>query len=246
MSTRPETVEEFLARGQKIQHIPRGAQAELGWKPQDYSPNSPAARQRSFDQMREAKALKARIDREEREARKAAKVVDPLRVKTLRRRKEARPSRAVVKVRKVTPAKPRPFAAEGTAKRRVLDAMDDGWISVKELSDATGVSPSNVREYLRLLRARRMVEAIGTSMDRRFRKLDGKPRPPAPKPPEGPRGLAAGILEAIKAGARTVDDIQKATGQKRACISVRLGRLKFEGYVDTRGRARNARWWVKR
>lgn len=245
-----ETVEQFLARGGEIRHIPRGAMAEAGWKDADFAPNSPAARQRSFERMAAEKA--------EREARKAADAAVPAPKKPERAPKpakapkprkvaEPRPPKATRAPKPPKPARPGPeFARPGTGKRQVLDAIWSEWTTVAAISQKTGITTHNVREYLRLLRARGLVECAGSHKQRLWRLARGEapPLPAGTEVPRPPAELVAEAFEAVKAGHQTLRAIAKATGQKMRSLSTRLHRLKKAGRLTFDGFAKGARWRV--
>lgn len=251
-----EETERFIANGGDYERVPVGAMAETGWKSSDYAPNSKAMRNRSFQQMEIAKAKAKQRDeaqKAEREARKAAKVVEPLRQKAAPRPKAAKPSRAVVKVRKVRPPKskagpkpkarkPAPFAREGTDKARILELVGHDWTNVAALCEQTGITPHHVRESLRLLKARGLVECTGGVFYRHWRRVGGKAGP-IPPPPARPRsGLTLRVLEAVRAGHTRAGEIAKVTKASPKDVSVRLWHLSRGGLVELEGRAHAARW----
>ena len=235
-----ETVEQFLARGGQVQSLPIG--------------------QCNWDALSNRAKINPQVLSEEMKAKKARKLPVPFHAEPAPKPKKAKPSRAVVKVRKVRPPKvakppkapkpkaapkpkkPAPFARDGSDKARILALVGSDWTTVKALCDQTGIAPNHVRESLRLLKARGLVEFTGDVFNRYWRKPGGE-APPVPDAPARPRtGLSAKVLEAVHAGHARVAEIAEVTKAHPRHVSVRLWHLSRGGLVELEGRSHSARW----
>lgn len=230
-----ETVEQFLARGQKITYLPVGL---CNW-----------------DALTDRAKINPSIDYAERKARKAAEKALAAPAKPERpapRPKAPKPPKTpkppkVAKVREPEPPRPRrapkaKIAPPGSHKARLLALLETGWQRVADLHAATGIGKGNIREHLSALLDKGMVEATGTHIDRQWRRAigeAGEPKPPVVKPPTG---QMAEVLEAIRAGHVTARDIAAATGQSPVCVRTRLYRLKQGGWAKCRGSTQLCRW----
>ena len=240
-----EETERFIANGGAYERLPVGAMAETGWKSADYAPNSQAMRERSFAKMEAAKRERGKVEAAERAARKAREPVVPAPASPKRRTVRAKPSGQTRAQRGPWPKIPNPgpmFAAPGSAKRKVFDRMGTDWATVASLSQATGIRPKHVREYLRLMAARGWVESAGEGKARLWRRAAGE-APALPKATAGGRtGIAVEVLAAIRAGCSTLGQVLDRVGGNPRTVSIAMNRLKKDGQVECSGHARMARW----
>lgn len=244
-----ETVEQFLARGGQVEKIPTGAMAEAGWKPSEHSWTSPESKARAM----ELRTSKASVEVAERMAKKAADAAVPA-PKKPERAKPPKPIKVTASKPPKPPRAPKPkapkpgpeFARAGSGKRKVLDAIWSQWTTVAAISQKTGISTHNVREYLRLLKARELVECAGSHKQRLWRLARGEapPLPPKVERPRKPAELVEEAFRAVKAGNETLREIAAVTGQNLRSLSTRLHRLKKAGRLDCTGRTRCAHWRV--
>jgi hypothetical protein len=143
-------MQDYLARGGRIDVLPRGAMATAGWKPEDYALQSPKAK---------ARTMRAReIAKEEQAARRRAKAAEPL-PRTVKERPAPKP--AAPKPAKATrKARPQPDPRIGTRTAEMRRAA---------MGKPRGKVPHKANAILALLqakgpmRAREIAEALGDS-----------------------------------------------------------------------------------
>lgn len=136
------------------------------------------------------------------------------------------------------------LAAGGQIDTIPVGAMaETGWTAKQRCNPQVTTSARKLAEKAEF--ARREEE--------RQRKAAEKPAkaPPPPKPPRPKIIAQAGtfteaVLQAVRDGFDTAPAIAEHTGQIRAAVSVRLGRLKAAGLVTSRGMSHAARWRIAR
>lgn len=145
-----ETVEEFLARGGKIDRIPRGAMAEAGWTPADYNPNSVQHKTRAVA-LHQARVATVAAETAARKAHEG---------KTRREPKPPKPARrAAPKAPKPikpppAPKAPNPRVVEGDRKlAQILNAIRNRCDTSERIAHYTGQEKALVSVRLQKLKA---------------------------------------------------------------------------------------------
>lgn len=188
MTEQVETVEQFLARGGQVQHIPRGAMAEAGWTG------------KQFAQAITNTATAARKERVEAEA--SAKKAKPEKPERAPRRSEA--AAAFL-------SRPRHHnGRDGSKTAKLLEAMGTVWRPVAEIAELAGLTRDHCSA--RLSQLREMGEVISHGQrPRMLWAVKGTERPePVVEPPSEFDGVTtAQLLDKAQQSREQVRELQK-------------------------------------
>lgn len=165
-----ETVEQFLARGGQIETVPRGAMAETGWTGKQFA-------QAITNVSTAAKKERVAAEAAERKARKAADAAVPA--------PKPKASKPPKPPRSERPAFSNRNGYDGAKTRSMLAALKAGWLTARQISEASGQHIDSVCARMNQLRLQGVVISHGVR-PRMLWALAGTERPATPDVPQLP------------------------------------------------------------
>lgn len=220
--TRVETVEEFEARGGRVEQIPRGAMAEAGWTSSQMIRVAATGNTGSGGIKPPTPPESVPVTGVHRQPNQPSKAMPEPRSPSA-----VTAARATKATRSPTPTYANRNGSDGAKTRAILQALAGGWISSGQIAKATGQDPATVCARLNQLHDRGAVIRIGK-----------RPRTLWALPGTAPRVAEPGEFDALS-DLQLLDKARQAREQVRECnrLIVRLEREIKARTGNQRGRA---------